>query len=450
MIPFFKYTSPIWYFNLNPHGSVPNYFTNHKTVYDDLLDHAVNYDSHTAKEIDYAYQLWESGHIDQRKNSIETQNIPNLTVSDNYKLLARFSKKQWFVVAFLFRLFEFRNPFKEIKGLISASKIARANTIQLREKIKCDIEQEWENFDSELIKKNPLVSVVIPTLNRYQYLKDVFKDLEKQTYRHFEVIVVDQTDDFDESQYKGWNFELRYWKQEEKALWLARNSAIKNAKGEFILLYDDDSLVDSDWVLNHLKCIDFFRCDISSGASISVVGGRVPEHYSYFRWSDQIDTGNVMLRRTIFNQVGLFDRQFEKQRMGDGEFGLRCYLEGLKNISNPKAKRIHLKVSEGGLRQMGSWDAWRPKNLLAPRPIPSVLYLSRKYFGSSATIKNIILNVLTTFIPYKYKSNKKFIIAYIPVFVLLLPLLLVSISRSWFFSSQKLRQGAKIEKLSEK
>ena len=450
MIPFFKYTRPIWYFNLNPYGSGPNYFINLGTAYDDLLDQTANYDSNSAKEIDYAYQLWESGYISQNTESTESQNISDLTVSDNFKLLVRFSKKKWLVVAFFFRLFEFRNPFKEIKGLISASKIARANTIQLREKIKCDIEQEWENFDSELIKKNPLVSVVIPTLNRYQYLKDVFKDLEKQTYRHFEVIVVDQTDDFDESQYKGWNFELRYWKQEEKALWLARNSAIKNAKGEFILLYDDDSLVDSDWVLNHLKCIDFFRCDISSGASISVVGGRVPEHYSYFRWSDQIDTGNVMLRRTIFNEVGLFDRQFEKQRMGDGEFGLRCYLEGLKNISNPKAKRIHLKVSEGGLRQMGSWDAWRPKNLLAPRPIPSVLYLSRKYFGRSASIKNIVLNVLTTFIPYKYKSNKKFILVYTPVFVLLLPLLLVSISRSWFLSSQKLRQGAKIEKLSEK
>ena len=41
-----------------------------------------------------------------------------------------------------------------------------------------------------------MVSVVIPTLNRYTYLKDVLEDLEKQDYENFEVIVVDQSEPF--------------------------------------------------------------------------------------------------------------------------------------------------------------------------------------------------------------------------------------------------------------
>lgn len=102
---------------------------------------------------------------------------------------------------------------------------------------------------------------------------------------------------------------------------------------------------------------------MSSGVSLSTVGAEIPENYSYFCWSSQLDTGNVLLKKDIFRKIGLFDRQFEKQRMGDGEYGLRAYLAGYKNISNPKAKRIHLKVSQGGLRvKGGSWDAWRPKN----------------------------------------------------------------------------------------
>ena len=36
-----------------------------------------------------------------------------------------------------------------------------------------------------------------------------------------------------------------------------------------------------------------------------------------------------------------FDKQFEKMRMGDGEFGVRAYLKGYKNISNPNAYRKH-------------------------------------------------------------------------------------------------------------
>jgi GT2 family glycosyltransferase len=154
-----------------------------------------------------------------------------------------------------------------------------------------------------------------------------------------------------------------------------------------------------------------------------------------------------MIKRDVFNKIGLFDRQFEKQRMGDGEFGLRAYLNGLKNISNPKSKRIHLKVSEGGLRQMGSWDAWRPKNLFSPRPIPSVLYLTRKYFGRSASRKFIYLNLLKTLIPYKYKSNKNAVFLFLPIFILLMPVILISILRSWSLSTKKLQEGAKIEAL---
>ena len=89
--------------------------------------------------------------------------------------------------------------------------------------------------------------------------------------------------------------------------------------------------------------------------------------------SDQLDTGNVLLKRGVFKKIGLFDRQYEKQRMGDGEYGLRAYLEGFLNISNPYAQRLHLKVGTGGLRQMGSWDGFRPKNWFGPRPVPSVL-----------------------------------------------------------------------------
>jgi glycosyltransferase involved in cell wall biosynthesis len=434
----------MWYFNLNPKLNEIPYWCKAPNNLEPLIDKNVAYSSDRVLNMDISYQLWSAGYI--ASDEVESIDLDerNLTVRDNYVLLARFVKKQWLWVVCFFRLLELRNPISETMGLINALKIPEVNDKPLKDFIKRQQEIKWSNFESELLLEGLLVSVIIPTLNRYQYLKDVFRDLERQSYENFEVIVVDQTDEFDSKVYEGWSLNLKYWKQEEKALWLARNSAIQTAKGEYILLYDDDSLVEPNWIENHIKCIDLYQADISAGVSISTIGGEVPNHYSYFRWSDQIDTGNVMIKRDVFNKIGLFDRQFEKQRMGDGEFGLRAYLNGFSNISNPNSKRIHLKVSEGGLREMGSWDAWRPKGLFAPRPVPSVLYLSRKYFGLKASIWEIMLNVPSTFVPYRFKGNNKKKILYAPVLVLLFPILFVSVIKSCYLASKKINKGALI------
>jgi len=81
-----------------------------------------------------------------------------------------------------------------------------------------------------------LVSVIIPTLNRYQYLKDVLSDLEQQDYINIEVIVIDQSSPFNELFYKDFNLDLTVKYQEERALWLARNTAVEMSKGDYILL----------------------------------------------------------------------------------------------------------------------------------------------------------------------------------------------------------------------
>ncbi len=104
---------------------------------------------------------------------------------------------------------------------------------------------DWATFKSALVSENPLVSIVIPTLNRYEYLKDVLEDLEKQEYQNFEVIIVDQSNPFQKDFYNVFNLDIQLVQQTERALWLARNHAIEISKGEYILLFDDDSRVEA-------------------------------------------------------------------------------------------------------------------------------------------------------------------------------------------------------------
>ncbi len=437
---FLKFVKPIWYFNLRPavdHG----YFTPPQ-----LPTYEVDrrFESSEAQIRDVSWQAFHKGLValehKPRHQAFDPWTEPDLPVADEYRFLVKYFHPGWSLYVLLIRLLSGKRPWREWR----AWRTAKATMKRQAGFVPIDYES-YPVFRSRLIMSQPLVSVVIPTLNRYDYLHDVLDDLARQTYKNMEVIVVDQSHPFRPEFYEVWPFKLKFWHQKERALWRARNEAIRTARGQYLLLYDDDSRVEPDWVEQHLKALDFFRADISSGVSLSQVGEKVPAHYSYFRWSDQLDTGNVLIRREVFEQVGLFDRQFEKQRMGDGEFGLRAYLAGFRNISNPLAKRVHLKVAGGGLREMGSWDSWRPSRWWAPRPIPSVLYFTRSYFGDLNSRLYALANVIPSFVPYRYKGRKERILMTALISILVWPLLALQVTRSWVLSSKKLREGNRIE-----
>lgn len=434
---FLSYVTPTWYFQLKPTHD-PGYFLK-KSVLQSLqekypIDYA--YQSATAQHHDMCWRIFQSGKILKDHDGVyDAWQVKAIPVSDEYRFVRKYFHPLWSWFILCLRLLTFHNPFNEFKGFFRSWKVKRFS-------IERFDYPEYESFTSTAINANPLISVIIPTLNRYTYLKDVLHDLELQTYTNFEVLVVDQSNPYNDEFYKGWNLNIRFWYQNERALWKARNDAILASKGSLILLFDDDSRVDPDWIAQHVKCLDFFDADISAGVSLSVVGGKIPEHYSIFRWSDQLDTGNALVKRGVFEKIGLFDRQFERQRMGDGEFGLRAYLQGFRNISNPYAKRIHLKVSEGGLREMGSWDGWRPKSLVSPRPIPSILYLYRKYFGNRVTIRMIINLIIPSLVPYRLK-NSKLLFLVLPLLVpFVVPFLIIQVSRSWYLAGIKLKEGS--------
>lgn len=441
LFKFLKYLQPTNYFSLSKNDGnnlFPEINELPKAILEQLQEDE-SYKSGRSKAYDLSWQAIQKGYIGDAEAIKEIIAIP---LEDEYHFARKYFNSAWVFYVLIIRMLSFKNPIKELSAWYRTRQTKRSN--YLKSPIEYD---QWDAFKSLLLKENPKITVIIPTLNRYEYLAAVLSDLEQQDHKNFEVIVVDQSEPFQEGFYKPFELDLRVIYQEEKALWLARNTAIEQSKGEYLLFFDDDSRVNADWITNHIKCIDFFKADLSSGVSISKIGANVPEHYSFFKVSDQLDTGNVLIKKDVFKSIGLFDRQFEKQRMGDGEFGLRAYLNGFLNVSNPYAKRLHLKVGTGGLREMGSWDAFRTKKWFAPRPIPSVLYLFRTYFGNIPAKYALLRTVPLSIMPYQFKKNKPMQILGVFVSIIILPIVLLQVYRSWQLSGKKIKQGALIEKL---
>ena len=429
---------PIWYYNLNSKTN-SNYFIDYHKLTDDekkFIDYSNLYEHDKSSLIDATYQAWHKGFINL-KNSKPSLIDHSMSINDQYVFIKRMFNPFWSYYVLLLRILLFKVTLKE---LIFVYKIRDIKKIDLYN--SHFTYSNYDSFESNLIKKEPLVTIIIPTLNRYPELKNVLNDLEYQTYTNFEIIVVDQSIPFKQKFYNSYDLKIKLINQKEKGLWRARNTAISHAKGDFILLLDDDSRLENSWIYQHLKCIDYFSVvDISAGVSISMVGAPTPQNYSYFRWADQLDTGNTMLKNEVFQRTGLFDTQFEGMRMGDGEFGARAFMNGFRSVSNPKARRFHLKSKDGGLRETSGWDGMRPKSIFEPRPIPSVLYLYRKYWGNKSSILSLIQTLPTSLGPYRIKGTGLGKLVSLIILLFFFPFVILQVLRAWIISSKMLKNA---------
>src|SRR5258706_8173968 len=93
------------------------------------------------------------------------------------------------------------------------------------------------------MKKNPIVSVIIPTLNREYYIKKCLDSIKKQTYKHIEVIIVDQSSSDGTPQVArkfGAHVITRPAPKFYSPPSKSRNIGFKASKGDIILNLDSD------------------------------------------------------------------------------------------------------------------------------------------------------------------------------------------------------------------
>ncbi len=98
---------------------------------------------------------------------------------------------------------------------------------------------------------NILFSIIIPTYNRADFLPKTLESIFQQTYKNYEIIVVDDgsTDNTKNIFYTN-NFpQTTYYYKENAERAAARNYGIMRAKGEFVTFLDSDDL----FYPNHLQ-----------------------------------------------------------------------------------------------------------------------------------------------------------------------------------------------------
>src|SRR5512139_1580478 len=167
----------------------------------------------------------------------------------------------------------------------------------------------------------PKVSVIIPTYNRLPMLKEAVNSVLTQHFEDIELIVVDDgsTDGtVEEMKWYGGRVKLIQHSQ-NKGVSAARNKGILHARGKCIAFLDSDDL----WVKGKLKIQVAFLDDnphypICYTDEIWIRRGKrvnpMLKHAKYSGWIFEkcvplctISPSSVMMRKTLFPKVGLFD-----------------------------------------------------------------------------------------------------------------------------------------------
>lgn len=92
---------------------------------------------------------------------------------------------------------------------------------------------------------NPLVSVIVPTYNRPDWLGETLKSILAQTYREFEIIVVNDAGSDVSHLIEPLNADGRIrlvTHDKNRGLAGARNTGVRNARGQYIAYLDDDDI----------------------------------------------------------------------------------------------------------------------------------------------------------------------------------------------------------------
>lgn len=90
----------------------------------------------------------------------------------------------------------------------------------------------------------PKISICIPTYNRKNYLKETLESIFAQTYKDYEVVIVDDgSSDGTEQMIKECNYPIRYFRQKNQGEPVARNKLLELAQGEYLTFIDSDDIL---------------------------------------------------------------------------------------------------------------------------------------------------------------------------------------------------------------
>lgn len=179
------------------------------------------------------------------------------------------------------------------------------------------------------------VSVVVPTFNRSEMLRETINSILNQTFQDIEVIVIDNcsVDDTKTALQSFNDKRIRYFEHPNNGIIAVNmNYGMKKARGEYIAFCDDDDL----WMPEKLeKQLFEFEKDekialvcsnginFNKNGDVGVIYNNVGNKHFTFEvlvFENRIINSSILVKKSVIDEVGMMDE--EPEFLGSEEYGL--------------------------------------------------------------------------------------------------------------------------------
>jgi glycosyltransferase involved in cell wall biosynthesis len=199
---------------------------------------------------------------------------------------------------------------------------------------------------------NPLATILTAAHNCRDHIAGAIESVLVQTYRNFEMIIVDDgsTDDTADVARTFRNDSIKYFFKENGGVSSARNLGLKKSSGSFIVILDSDDMLMPDFLARHLQAFgqhpeaDMVYCD-DCFIDNDDIPRRILDRPEYpdqkslisnlFSSGYPVVPFRTCIRKSVFDKIGFYDEQLFVYE--DYEMLMRFANQGLKMHHLPEA-----------------------------------------------------------------------------------------------------------------
>jgi len=223
-------------------------------------------------------------------------------------------------------------------------------------------------------QNNPLVSIIIPIYNQYNYTFKCLQSIKKNVRsNNYEIILADDnSQEEDTKNIHNYIKNIKIVRNEKNLGFLLNcNNAAKYALGKYLLFLNNDTQVQVNWLESLLSLIESNTKIGLVGSKLIYPDGRLQEaggiiwndasgwnygrldkpekaEYNYLKEVDYISGASIMIEKKLWNNIGGFDKRYTPAYYEDVDLAFEVRKRGFQVVFQPKSTLIHFEGISNG------------------------------------------------------------------------------------------------------